>query len=112
MTDSKIEPHTAVEVLPNGENFYLAELEGIPPADFLPHFPALEKRLLKDLLDFTAARPPLSLAYSTDTDEQLGTIVGGLSLALARTFKIVDPEVKNPQTLHWDRAFQIFNVLL
>src|SRR4051812_12007979 len=33
LTDSKIEPHTAVDVLPNGENFYAAELEAIKSAE-------------------------------------------------------------------------------
>src|SRR3954468_1596648 len=32
LTDSKIEPHTSVDVLPNGENFYAAELEAIKNA--------------------------------------------------------------------------------
>jgi len=32
LTDSKIEPHTAVDVLPNGENFYAAELDAIKNA--------------------------------------------------------------------------------
>jgi hypothetical protein len=34
------------------------------------------------------------------------------SLALARTFKIIDPEVKHPATLMWERAFEVFNLLL
>ena len=38
--------------------------------------------------------------------------LGGLSVVLARTFKIVDPELKNPQTLHWERAFGVFNLVL
>jgi cardiolipin synthase len=33
LTDSKIEPRTAVDVLPNGENFYAAELEAIKNAE-------------------------------------------------------------------------------
>ena len=33
LTDSKIEPHTSVDVLPNGENFYTAELEAIRKAE-------------------------------------------------------------------------------
>ena len=33
LTDSKIEPHTSVDVLPNGENFYAAELEAIKNAE-------------------------------------------------------------------------------
>jgi hypothetical protein len=36
----------------------------------------------------------------------------GLSLALARTFKVIDPDVKNPATEMWERAFAIFNQLL
>src|SRR5436305_8039997 len=32
LTDSKLEPHTGVEVLPNGNNFYVAELEAIKNA--------------------------------------------------------------------------------
>jgi cardiolipin synthase len=32
LTDSKLEPHTAVEVLPNGDNFYVAELDAIKNA--------------------------------------------------------------------------------
>jgi hypothetical protein len=67
---------------------------------------------LKPILDYSTARPPLALAYSSDTNDQLGTIVGGLSVALARTFKVVDPELKNPQTRHWERTFRIFNLLL
>jgi hypothetical protein len=39
-------------------------------------------------------------------------VVGGLSVALARTFRIVEPGLKNPQTRHWERAFQIFDLLL
>jgi hypothetical protein len=39
-------------------------------------------------------------------------VAGGLSVALARTFKLIDPDVKNPQTAHWERAFQIFALLL
>jgi hypothetical protein len=49
---------------------------------------------------------------SDETESRLPDVVGGLSLALARTFKIIDPEVKNPQTEHWERAFSIFNLLL
>jgi histone H3/H4 len=67
---------------------------------------------LKPILEYSAARPPLELAYSSDTDEQLGTIVGGLSVALARSFKLIDPRLKNPQTEHWERAFRLFDLLL
>jgi hypothetical protein len=39
-------------------------------------------------------------------------IAGALSLALARTFKLIDPDLKNPQCEHWERSFRIFDLLL
>ena len=27
-------------------------------------------------------------------------------------FKIIDPDLKNPQARHWERSFQIFDLLL
>jgi hypothetical protein len=39
-------------------------------------------------------------------------VVGGLSVALARSFKIVDPTLRHPQTKHWDMAFALFDLLL
>jgi len=67
---------------------------------------------LKPILDQLVARPPLDLDYNDETETQLPEIVGGLSVALARAFKIIDPDLKNPQTLHWQRAFSIFDLLL
>jgi hypothetical protein len=29
-----------------------------------------------------------------------------------RAFKILDPELKHPAAEHWQRSFQIFNLLL
>jgi uncharacterized protein DUF1931 len=67
---------------------------------------------LKSILEYIAALPPLNLTYSYETEERLPRVVGGLSVALARTFTIVDPELKNPQTKHWERAFRLFDLLL
>jgi hypothetical protein len=39
-------------------------------------------------------------------------VVGGLSVALARAFKIINPDRKNPATEHWRCSFQIFDLLL
>ncbi len=76
-------------------------------------FKAMDEQVeLRPILDYLAARPPLSLAYSDETEARLPEIVGGLSLALARTFKVIDPDLKNPQTEHWQRSFQIFDLLL
>jgi len=71
-----------------------------------------EKIELKPILDQITALPPLDLAVSVETEARLPTIVGGLSVALARSFKILDPDLKNPQTVHWERCFQIFDLLL
>jgi hypothetical protein len=67
---------------------------------------------LKPILAQLATWPPLDVTVSEETESRLPDVVGGLSLALARTFKIIDPEVKNPQTEHWERAFSVFNLLL
>jgi hypothetical protein len=66
---------------------------------------------LKRILDGLSTRPPLDLAYSDETEARLPEVMGGLSVALARTFKIIDPELKNPQTEHWERSFRIFDLL-
>ena len=67
---------------------------------------------LRQILDRLIPRPPLDLAIGDSADERLAEIGGGLSLALARCFKIIEPELKNPQTAHWERSFQIFDLLL
>lgn len=67
---------------------------------------------LKPILDHFASQLQLDLAFSKEVKEELSGIVGGLSIALAHTFKIIEPGLKNPQTGHWERAFQIFNQLL
>jgi hypothetical protein len=67
---------------------------------------------LQPTLDHLTARPPLDLAYSDDTEGRLPEVAGGLSVALARTFKIIDGDLKNPQTEHWQRCFRIFDLLM
>jgi hypothetical protein len=67
---------------------------------------------LQPILDHLTARPPLDLAYSDELEERLPAVAGGLSVALARAFKIIDPELKNPQTKHWERSFELFDLLM
>jgi hypothetical protein len=64
------------------------------------------------ILDAIAARPVLDLAYNEETLARLPEVAGGLSVALARCFKIIDPQLKNPQTQHWERSFRLFDLLL
>jgi hypothetical protein len=77
------------------------------------HFKNIDEEIeLKPILEQLSALPPLDRACSTETEERLPEIVGGLSVALARSFTIIDPGLKNPQTKQWERAFQLFNLLL
>jgi len=67
---------------------------------------------LKPILDRLATYPPLDRMPSEETEARLPEIVGGLGLALAKIIKTVDPEVKNPQSQHWERAMRIFDELM
>jgi hypothetical protein len=67
---------------------------------------------LEPILAQLAALPPLDRPISETTEQLLPEIVGGLSLALARTFPILDARAKNPSSEHWERAFRIFDLLL
>ena len=64
------------------------------------------------ILDDIAARPPLEVAIGAEAEAWLPRIAGGLSVALARTFKVIDPELPNPRTEHWEIAFRVFDLLL
>jgi hypothetical protein len=69
--------------------------------------------ILEQLVALPELPPPgLNMTYSEELERRLPGIAGGLSLALARAFKILDPNVKNPQTEQWERAFRIFDLLL
>jgi|ERR1700686_351126 len=67
---------------------------------------------LQRILERNVPEPPFDLPYSDEVDARLPIIAGGLSLAVARTFKIIDPQTKHPATEGWERAFQIFDLLL
>src|SRR5258708_17355061 len=43
---------------------------------------------------------------------RLPEVVGGLSVALARAFKIIDVDLKNPASRHWQQCFRIFDLLM
>ena len=67
---------------------------------------------LQPILDRLAEAPQLDLAIDDDTVQRLPLVAGGLSVALACSFGIIDPTSKNPGTEHWGRAFQLFDLLL
>jgi hypothetical protein len=78
----------------------------------LQEFGRVDERIeLAPILAHIASRPPLDLRLDDETEAMLPAIAGAFSVALARTFKIIDPALKNPQTEHWERAFRIFDFL-
>jgi hypothetical protein len=71
-----------------------------------------EEMDLEPILGRLTAYPPLDRALSEETEARLPAVVGALSIALARTFRVIDPDVRNPRTEHWERVFQVFDELI
>ena len=61
---------------------------------------------LQPILEHLATLPALDLLVNEETQARLPAVAGGLSVALATTFKIIDPKLRNPQTTHWERSFE------
>ena len=66
---------------------------------------------LENALDTMVPRPP-DITLSDEAEAQVPHIAGGISIGLARTFKIIEPALVNPQTKHWESAFRLFDLLL
>lgn len=67
---------------------------------------------LQPHLENLTVQPPLNLGYRADLADRLPVLFGGLTVALARTFRTLFPELKNPRTEHWTRAVEVFGLLL
>ena len=67
---------------------------------------------LDAILEQLGRRPPLALPLSDATTAQLPEIAGGIGIALARSFRILDESLKKPEPTHWDKATRIFGLLL
>jgi hypothetical protein len=76
-------------------------------------FQRIEEEIeLMSVLESLAARPPLDYALSDATQARLPVLFGGISMALARMFKLVDPDTKAVHSQEWERAFSIFRLLI
>src|ERR1700733_683845 len=64
------------------------------------------------LLDPRGPPPPLDYALSDATQARLPELFGGISVALARTFRLVEADVKAVHSQEWERAFSIFRLLI
>ena len=93
------------------EPFHLPITNGLQKC--IDEFRKLDEEVeLDPILDQLAARPPLDVPYGEELEALFPVIVGGLSVALARSFKIVDQKLKNPSSEHWQRSFEMFDLLL
>jgi hypothetical protein len=67
---------------------------------------------LRPLLDDLAARPPLDMDLDTEAEARLPELYGGVSVALAKVFKIVDADQKAVHRREWEHAFRLFRLLI
>jgi|SRR5580693_1216531 len=67
---------------------------------------------LRPVLESLAARPPLDMTLDVDTEARLPQLFGAVSVALARTFRLIDADIKAVHTVEWDRAFRLFRQLI
>ncbi len=71
-----------------------------------------EEIALGGILEKLAKLPPLDLAYSEALEQKLPELAGAITMSLARVFKTVKPELKNPGTAEWEQVEQIYRILL
>jgi hypothetical protein len=70
-----------------------------------------EAEEIRELLRQAVRQPPGDVTFAEDTERLLPELFGGLSIALARSFRVVDPKVSKPSTEHWDRVFRLFRLV-
>jgi hypothetical protein len=76
-------------------------------------FEKLDEQIeLGPILDELVARPPLDVTLSDETADRLPLLFGGISVALARTFRLIDAKLKAVHSEEWERAFAVFRLLL
>ncbi len=66
---------------------------------------------IPELLRQQLRRPPATVTFAEDTEHLLPELFGGLAVALARSFRVIDPTLENPSTQHWERAFRLFRLV-
>jgi hypothetical protein len=81
--------------------------------DSIHEFERLEEEIeLEPVLEAVAAHPPLDLSLDEDTQARLPVIFGGISVALARTFNLLDADKKAIHSHDWERTFRLFRLLV
>ena len=70
-----------------------------------------EAEEIRELLRQDVRRPPADVTFAEETEELLPEVFGGLSVALARSFRLIDPRLTNPATEHWKHVFDLFRLV-
>ena len=67
---------------------------------------------LLSLLEEMEIIPPTDLALSEEAETNLPSLAGGISVALAKTIRILDPGRKAPHSADWEEAFGVMDLLI
>jgi len=67
---------------------------------------------LAPILEHLATLPPLRKKLSDTLEMKLPLLVGAITVTLARIFRIVNEEVKNPTSREWEQVEKIYDILL
>ncbi|WP_431239834.1 DUF1931 family protein [Mycolicibacterium aichiense] len=70
-----------------------------------------EAEEIRALLRQVVRQPPGDVTFGEDAEDLLPELFGGLSIALARSFRLMDPTVSKPSTEQWNRAFTLFRLV-
>lgn len=70
-----------------------------------------EAEEIRELLRQVVRRPPGDVTFAEDTELLLPELFGGLTIALAHLFRVVDPTVSNPSPEHWNRVYEVFRLV-
>ncbi len=95
----------------------IIELHDIPLTNgfrkAMQEFSEMDERLsVSEILEQQAKLPPLKMALSAELEEKLPELAGAITVSLAKVFKVVNPEVKNPGGEEWEQVEQIYEILL
>ena len=71
-----------------------------------------EQLALSSILEQQATLPPLKLGISDMLEKKIPELVGGITISLARVFKAINPELKNPGSREWEQVNEIYRLLL
>ncbi|HUO40780.1 MAG TPA: DUF1931 family protein [Mycobacterium sp.] len=67
---------------------------------------------IRDLLRREVRVPPADVTFNDETEQLLPELFGGLSVALAKSFRAIDATSTHAFTEHWERAFRVLGLVL